>query len=151
MSELAEVKSHSLKVSLQIFTIFQHLWYRHPMVTFGMIAKCTTIDCGCTILSRKGTIISYLALLERLFLISLHSNDCFGRNRRRKNLPARWRSRQESDRLSFRLLRTNFSLLFFVLCDFDLIYFKRILLVYTESHIRSFDLQVFVCEIDTID
>ena len=41
------------KVSLQIFTIFQHLWYRHPMVTFGMIAKCTTIDCGCGAVSTR--------------------------------------------------------------------------------------------------
>ena len=53
-------------------------------------------------LAARATIISYLALLERLFLISLHSNDCFGRNRRRKNLPARWWSRQESDRSSYR-------------------------------------------------
>ena len=51
-----------------------------------------------------GTIISYLIAFERLFLISLCSNDCFGRNRRRKNLPARWRSRQESDRSGFRVI-----------------------------------------------
>ena len=46
--------------------------------------------------------IQFLAAKARLFLISLHSNDCFGRNRRRKNLPARWWSRQESDRLGYR-------------------------------------------------
>ena len=58
---------------VQIFTIFQHLRYRHPMATFGMIAKwktstagverCqldtqykeeTTKPCPNTILSRKG-------------------------------------------------------------------------------------------------
>ena len=40
------LKSHSLKVSVQIFTIFQHLRYRHPMVTFGMIAKWKTSTAG---------------------------------------------------------------------------------------------------------
>ena len=49
------------------------------------------------------TRIQFLAAKARLFLISLHSNDCFGRNRRRKNLPARWWSRQESDRSSYRV------------------------------------------------
>ena len=48
--------------------------------------------------------IQFLAAKARLFLISLHSNDCFGRNRRRKNLPARWWSRQESDRSGFRVI-----------------------------------------------
>ena len=31
---------------VQIFTIFQHLRYRHPMVTFGMIAKWKTSTVG---------------------------------------------------------------------------------------------------------
>ena len=48
--------------------------------------------------------IQFLAARARLFLISLCSNDCFERNRRRKNLPARWWSRQESDRSGFRVI-----------------------------------------------
>ena len=31
---------------VQIFTIFQHLRYRYPMVTFGMIAKWKTSTAG---------------------------------------------------------------------------------------------------------
>ena len=34
------------KVSLQIFTIFQHLWYRHRMGMFGMIARWKTSTAG---------------------------------------------------------------------------------------------------------
>ena len=51
--------------------------------------------------------IQFLAARARLFLISLHSNDCFERNRRRKNLPARWWSRQESDRSSYRVIERS--------------------------------------------
>ena len=103
--DFGTLKSHSLKVSVQIFTIFQHLRYRRPMVTFGMSAKWKTstagvercqIDTCNTKKKRQSRVrIQFLAAWARLFLISLHSNDCFERNRRRKNLPARWRSRQE--------------------------------------------------------
>ena len=34
------------KVSLLIFTIFQHLWYRHRMGMFGMIARWKTSTAG---------------------------------------------------------------------------------------------------------
>ncbi len=103
--DFGTLKSHSLKVSVQIFTIFQHLRYRYPVVTFGMIAKWKTSTAGVercpldtcnTNKKRQSRVrIQFLAAGARLFLISLCSNDCFGRNRRRKNLPARWWSRQE--------------------------------------------------------
>jgi hypothetical protein len=44
--DFGTLKSHSLKVSVQIFTIFQHLRYRYPVVTFGMIAKWKTSTAG---------------------------------------------------------------------------------------------------------
>ena len=56
--------------------------------------------------------IQFLAAWARLFLISLCSNDCFGRNRRRKNLPARWWSRQESDRSGFRVIDKSTGVIF---------------------------------------
>ena len=113
---------HYLKEERYMIFTFWVLTFRHRTVTFGMIAKWKPSTAGverCPLdtcntkkkrqsrvrirsIAARATIISYLALLERLFLISLHSNDCFERNRRRKNLPARWWSRQESDRSGFR-------------------------------------------------
>ena len=68
--------------------------------------------CFISLISPRKKLAVSLSLRQRLFLISLHSNDCFlsfgtiifGRNRRRKNLPARWRSRQESERSGYRVI-----------------------------------------------
>ena len=67
------------------------------------LERCQLDTCNTKKKRQSRVRIQFLAAKARLFLISLHSNDCFGRNRRRKNLPARWRSRQESDRSSYRV------------------------------------------------
>lgn len=47
---------------------------------------------------------------------------------------------------------TNKILIFFLaLCNLDFVHLKSILFVYTETHIRILDKQIFVCEIYTID
>ena len=68
------------------------------------LERCQLDTCNTKKKRQSRVRIQFLAVRARLFLISLHSNDCFGRSRRRKNLPARWWSRQESDRSRKRVI-----------------------------------------------
>lgn len=59
--DFGTLKSHSLKVSMQIFTIFQHLWYRNSTATSTMRTKWSPKRKG---VERKITIDGILKMVK---------------------------------------------------------------------------------------